>query len=370
MRLAELCAGYGGLGMALTHSGWPVELAWYAENDPDANTVMAAHHPHVPNIGDLTTADWSSCEPVDIIAAGYPCQPWSAAGKKLGMDDERWIWPDIADAVRTLRPRWVLLENVAGHLVRGAARVVADLAASGYVGSWCCVRASDVGAPHRRERLFILAHPADAPRDPRRLAHGDGGTAAHANGYAVRAPAVSVAGGCGATVVGGARAAAADADGQQRQGVRQSAGLARRPDRGAPSLLPTPRAADGIGGHLPTPRATDGTNGGPGQRGSSGDPMLPSAVQPDRWGAYADAIARWERALGQRAPAPTEPGRTGQPRLAARFVEWLMGLPVGHVTDHVGRSAALRILGNGVVPQQGAAAVRTLTHAVHTGGTP
>lgn len=144
---------------------------------------------------------------------------------------------------------------------------------------------------------------------------------------------------------------------------------------------------------LPTPRATDGTKGGPNQRGSSGDLMLPSAVAQllptpsaadvqggrkhrsgarsdelllngiaaaDAFGPYAPAIQRWEQALGRPAPAPTEPGKT-RPRLASRFVEWLMGLDDGHVTG-VGltRNQELKALGNGVVPQQGAAALRHL----------
>lgn len=116
---------------------------------------------------------------------------------------------------------------------------------------------------------------------------------------------------------------------------------------------------------LPTPHATDGTKGGPNQAGSSGDLMLPSAVQPERFGPYAPVIQQWERMLGRPAPAPTEPGKT-RPRLAAKFVEWLMGLPDGHVTD-VGltRNQELKALGNGFVPQQGAAALRHL-HTTRT----
>lgn len=112
---------------------------------------------------------------------------------------------------------------------------------------------------------------------------------------------------------------------------------------------------------MPTPRATDGTKGGPNQHGSSGDLMLPSAVQPERFGPYAAAINRWEHIIGRAAPAPTEPGKN-RPRLAARFVEWMMGLPDGHVTDTPGltRNQHLKALGNGVVPQQGAAALAHL----------
>jgi DNA (cytosine-5)-methyltransferase 1 len=300
MRMAELCAGYGGLGMAMRRAGWDVELAWYAETDRDACRVLEAHHPGVPNVGDITTAQFTACEPVDVLACGYPCQPFSAAGLRKGLHDERWIWPDVARAVRLVRPRWVLLENVPGHLAWGFPRVVADLAGLGYVGSWTCVRASDVGAPHRRERLFVLA--ADADRDP------------------VRAEPVAVGARHGAAVAGHDRA---------------GAGL---------SLLPTPTVANWHGNHV----------------NNRGDLLLPGAVQPDRWGRYAPAVARWGTVLGRPAPDPTEPGRSGAPRLSARFVEWLMGLPDSWVTDHVGRNAALRILGNGVVPTQAAYALSLL----------
>jgi DNA (cytosine-5)-methyltransferase 1 len=284
------------------------------------------------------------------------------------MDDERWIWPDIAATVRHLRPRYVVLENVAGHLVRGAARVVGDLAAAGYVGSWRCVRACDVGAPHRRERLFILA--ADAERvgragwgargaaaadqqreGPRPPAERRGTAAADAYRDTVRTPAVTLAGRGSAAVI-------------EDVGAR------------ALGLLPTPTARDGASGItyvssgegspdlrtvaalLPTPTATNWHGN---QTNNRGELLLPGAVQSERWGRYAAAVARWEDITLLPAPDPTDPGRNGQPRLSAQFVEWLMGLPAGWVTDHTGRNAALRILGNGVVPQQGAYALVLLT---------
>ena len=113
---------------------------------------------------------------------------------------------------------------------------------------------------------------------------------------------------------------------------------------------------------LPTPRATDGTKGGPNQAGSSGDLMLPSAVQEARWGDYAAAIHRWEHTLGRPAPPPTQTSNKGNPQLAPAFVEWMMGLPSGWVTDAPGitRNEALKLCGNGVVPQQAEAALRVL----------
>jgi DNA (cytosine-5)-methyltransferase 1 len=168
--------------------------------------------------------------------------------------------------------------------------------------------------------------------------------------------------------------------------------------RTVPNLGPAGRTLTDAARLLPTPRATDGVKGCPGQRGSHGDLTLPAAAvrvlptpttsdargpaghgdggadlrttiarlgQPDqgRWGAYAAGVARWEPLLGRAVPEPTQPGRHGKPVLAPRFVEWLMGLPDGWVTDPdltVPRTAALRILGNGVVPQQAALALRLL----------
>jgi DNA (cytosine-5)-methyltransferase 1 len=337
------------------------------------------------------------------------------------MADERWIWDDVFTAVRVLRPRIVLLENVAGHLSMGFGRVLGDLASAGFDAEWGCFRASDVGAPHRRERVFVAAWPAadadngrrgtilgdllsgqpDAGRgaaaDASRVGHGHAGSAGVGG-----VPAAAVAGGAGAdgiallptprvaatrtgrsAILGSASSPSLD------QALELARGEVPRELRALDEAPPSWRL-------LPTPRATDGTKGGPNQRGSSGDLMLPSAVvqllptptavrygnnqsasdgaavRPsldspagmDRWGAYAAAIQRWEHVTGRPAPDPTEPGTKGQPRLAPAYVEWLMGLPAGWVTDHLPRNAALKCLGNGVVPAQAAHAYTELLGAV------
>ena len=151
MRLGSFCTGYGGLDMAVeAHYG--AHLAWCSEVDKDCNQLLAHHWPGVPNLGDLTKVDWDQVEPVDIMCAGFPCQPFSHAGKRLGGDDERAIFAYIADAVGVLRPGIVVLENVAGILTLGGPGVVGTLAGLGYDLRWGVVRASDAGAPHRRAR--------------------------------------------------------------------------------------------------------------------------------------------------------------------------------------------------------------------------
>ena len=126
MRAASLCAGIGGLDLALEAMGH--EIAWHAEYDANPSKVLAHHWPGVPNYGDITTIDWAAVEPVDIITAGYPCQPFSHAGLRKGTSDVRHLWPTICRAVSEIRPRYVLLENVRGHLTLGFDTVLADLA--------------------------------------------------------------------------------------------------------------------------------------------------------------------------------------------------------------------------------------------------
>lgn len=136
-------------------------LVWVAEIDPAASKLLEARHPGVPNLGDIKAVDWSTVEKVDVLTAGYPCQPFSDAGRRLGEEDTRDVTGDVAEAIRILRPRLAILENVSGHLRRGFSRVLGSLASMGYVARWHSVRAAEAGAPHRRERLFCLAYPAD-----------------------------------------------------------------------------------------------------------------------------------------------------------------------------------------------------------------
>ena len=108
---------------------------------------------------DLKTFPWEDfCDRVDILTGGYPCQPFSAAGNRLGADDPRHLWPFIADGIRLLRPKLCFFENVDGHISLGLREVVEELESLGYTTTWGIFSASEVGAPHRRKRVFILAH--------------------------------------------------------------------------------------------------------------------------------------------------------------------------------------------------------------------
>lgn len=169
LAVGSLCTGFDGLGAGLEQAGWPVHRSWFAETDPDAMAVLTGHWPTVPNLGDITTIDWGTVPPVDVVAVGWPCQPNSVAGKRRGRTDERNLWPDVARAIEALRPGWFLGENVPGLLTveRGQAfgEVTADLDRLGYVITWALVGACVVGTCHHRHRLFLMAHRSDRPTD-------------------------------------------------------------------------------------------------------------------------------------------------------------------------------------------------------------
>lgn len=352
MRIGSLCTGYGGLDMA-TRAVFGGELAWWSDVEPGPIAAMEHHHPGVPNLGDLRLIDWAAIEPVDILTAGYPCQPFSNAGKRKGTDDPRHLWPWIAYGISVIRPRVVVLENVGAHLKRGFRVVAADLAALGYRVSWTLLRASDVGAAHRRERLFIVAVAEDAdeqPRGERRAAaprQAAGGRAwADAGGRGLRADSP------------------ADAESFGRgEGGGEPAGVLRRPDapeRGvsadALTLLPTPSAVS-YGNNR------GGAAGRVGKVRPSLEGIVKAVVADDfDWQEYEPAIRRWESALGRPAPYPAARGPRGGIKVAPAFGEWLMGLPEGHITDVPGLpiNEQLKLVGNGVVPQQAERAIRHL----------
>ncbi|WP_405793358.1 DNA cytosine methyltransferase [Streptomyces sp. NBC_01506] len=163
MAILELCAGYGGLGLAVEKlTGDTVK--YVAEIDPAASTILAERYPSAPNLGDITKIDWSPLTgEVTTITAGFPCQDISIAGRGGGINGTRsGIWRNVADAVRIIRPDVVFLENVAVIRRRGLPEVLGSLATAGYDAKWCSYRASGIGAAHHRDRWFCIAVPQDS----------------------------------------------------------------------------------------------------------------------------------------------------------------------------------------------------------------
>lgn len=458
--MGELFAGYGGLGMGVAEV-LDVELVWYSEIDKGALKVLEHRFPDVPNIGDITTVDWSQVEPVDVLTGGFPCQDVSAAGKRAGIrpGTRSGLWSQFAYAIDQLRPRLVVIENVRGLLsadahsdvepcpwcvgdepdgaLRALGAVLGDLADLGFDADWLGLPASSVGAPHGRWREFIVAYPATHPGRVAGEVPAGWGLAAieepASNGDPGRARLLPSPRATDGTK-GGPNQRGSSGDLMLPSAVQQLLPTPTTTQRGADSerdsrpgagpnlhnavtLLPTPEASRNgntpenhhrrkpgrtvvtnlevlaSGGLLPTPRSSDpsgefsrSSEGFRPQLGevarllptlSAGAPdakvsdrarevygstdRIADVVEKSAWGQYAAAIARWEAIHGP-APAPTETGPKGNPRLSAAFSEWMMGLLAGWVTDVPGitRNEALKALGNGVVPQQAAAALRLL----------
>jgi DNA (cytosine-5)-methyltransferase 1 len=153
MRVGSLFSGIGGIDLGLERAG--MSVAWQCEADPYCRAVLRKRWPNVPCYEDVRLLD-ERVPTVDVLAGGFPCQPVSVAGKRLAQADHRWLWPEFARTIRLLRPRFVLVENVPGLLVRGFGDVLRDLAEAGYDAEWDCVSAADLGAPHLRRRVFLI----------------------------------------------------------------------------------------------------------------------------------------------------------------------------------------------------------------------
>jgi len=168
MKFGSLFAGIGGMDLGLERAG--MECAWQVEIDPYCQKVLTKHWPDVPKFLDVCEVGEHNLEPVDLICGGFPCQDISSAGKGAGIAEgtRSGLWIEYHRIICELRPSIVLVENVSKLTVRGLGRVLGDLAASGYDSEWDCIPASSVGAPHQRDRIFILAYAEG-------IGHGRGG---------------------------------------------------------------------------------------------------------------------------------------------------------------------------------------------------
>lgn len=394
---AGLFEGYGGTTMAAETVLGPLETLWVSEIKPAACTLLEYRKPGVRNLGDMRLIHAARHGRIDVMTASWPCQPHSSAGKRLGEADPRALWPYVAEHIRHARPAIFLGENVARITSNGELRrVVRSLAALGYVGAWRVQRASDapVYGCHQRARCFIAA--VDPAAYAERLGWAGWGPEAAGStntwGQGPRATATGRRTDAGHLIL----LPTPTKRDQKGPGARRerSDGYARTAAQldlaAAIQLLPTPTQSmttgAGTSGRdgglnlqtaaltlLPTPSASSyGTNqGGAAGRVGPVRESLDTMARNDRlveWGPYAESIARWGANFDREAPPPTQLGRSGKPQLAPGFVEWMMGLPQGWVCDvpdlaprasgH--RNAALSLLGDGVMPQQGAAAYRFL----------
>ncbi|MBS1698393.1 MAG: DNA cytosine methyltransferase [Actinobacteria bacterium] len=350
LRVGSLFSGYGGLDLAVEHA-LGAETIWFSENNATVARVFAHHWPDAPNLGDITGIDWRTVPPVDVLCGGFPCQDVSTVGKQAGLapGTRSGLWSHMAEAIDALHPQLVVIENVRGLLsspavraslegdddernpddatpgratlrnlepdpwgvgdraarpLRAAGAVLGDLADLRMDAQWIGLPASLVGAPHPRLRIFILARRQDAIQDPAR--------------YRLDT---------------------------RRRIPRTGPGEARNNRPLAPDHRPRPQRARWLAD----------------QERRAGDAVVPDRGHLRRWGRYAYAIARWEHITGRPAPAPALVNGVAGPRPAPAFVEWLMGLPFGWVTDSdhgLSPNQQITALGNGVLPLQATIAIQ------------
>ena len=160
-KILDLFSGIGGFSLGLENTGG-FETAAFCEIDPYARAVLQKHWPGVPIFEDVRELKADAIEPVHIICGGYPCQPFSQAGKRGGEKDDRHLWPEMHRLVASIRPRWVIAENVAGHISMGLDQVLSDLEGEGYTCWPLVIPACAVDAPHRRDRVWVVGHASSA----------------------------------------------------------------------------------------------------------------------------------------------------------------------------------------------------------------
>src|SRR5579859_1291227 len=156
LRFLSLCSGIGGIDLAAEWAG--MEIVGQVEIDPYCRKVLAKHWPDVKRVGDVRKVWGYDFGSVDVIGAGFPCQPASVAGQRRGAADTRWLWPEVLRVIQVYEPAWVVLENVPGLISLGLDDVLNDLDAAGYEAWPLVFPAAAIGAPHLRERIFVVAH--------------------------------------------------------------------------------------------------------------------------------------------------------------------------------------------------------------------
>lgn len=157
MTFGSLFSGIGGIDLGLERAG--MECRWQVESNAFCRKILAKHWPKVERYGDIKHFAICDFHTVDLLCGGFPCQPVSLAGKGRVENDERWLWPEFYRVIGAIKPQYALLENVPGLLNRGMAGILQDLTEIGYDAEWDVISAAAFGAPHLRERLFLVAYP-------------------------------------------------------------------------------------------------------------------------------------------------------------------------------------------------------------------
>lgn len=157
----DLFSGIGGFALAARWTG--LETVVFCEMDKFCQKVLNKHWPEVPIIEDIKTFNGSRFSNVFLLTGGFPCQPFSCAGKRRGKEDDRYLWPEMLRVISEVKPRWVIGENVAGFINMGLDDCISDLEGEGYEVQAFIIPACAVNAPHRRDRVWIVANRLSRP---------------------------------------------------------------------------------------------------------------------------------------------------------------------------------------------------------------
>lgn len=304
LTFGSLFAGIGGFDLGLERAG--MTCLWQVEIDDYATRVLEKHWPHVVRYRDVRESGKHNLEPVDLVCGGFPCQPFSLAGKRGGARDDRNLWPEMRRIVAELQPRWVCAENTPGIASLYLDTVLSDVEGLGYEVGVVEIPACGVGAPHIRQRLFVLAHTKGGWIE-RRSSFAGGGTG--------------------------------------ERDVADAAGLCRPPiERDEPLRVLRAHGADADGGRQQERAECD--------RGTPANPADGSAWRPDPDG-FRDALADADGA-GLLQPGTVRGGAelTGAESSGDGGKWWCVEPSVCRVAHGVPhRVDRLRCLGNAVVPQ-------------------
>ncbi len=362
----SLCSGAGGLDLGLTIAMPGYRTVGHVERETYAAAILVARMEEAaldpaPVWDDVASFDgrpWRGA--VDIVSAGYPCQPFSVAGKRQGADDPRHLWPHVARIIGEVEPPFVFLENVANHLRLGFPEVARALVGMGYKLAAGLFTAAEVGAPHKRERLFILAiREGDQLADPTRLLwdpverwqpDGDAAALAHTTGERQREPADK-------TNTLAESGQARDEPGDLGRDVADAA------DRQLPQPGWQPETRKRVGRDGPRLAHTDGDRRKQAERWKS-QIGRPDQRQPDVDDADGTRSQGWRDDIGEHAgERPAWPPGPGD---ADGWEHYLRAAPDAEPSIRRGadglahRVDRLRLCGNGVVPLVAAHALRTL----------
>ncbi len=329
LKTLDLFSGIGGFARGLEATDF-FETSCFIEQEPYCQAVLRYHWPDVSVLGDIKNvrrSDLPDPDP-DVICGGFPCQPFSHAGRQQAQDDPRHLWPEMFRLIRECRPTWVVGENVAGIISLGLDEVLSDLESEGYATRTFNIPACAVGAPHIRQRIWIVAH-ADSQSEPDGAFDGNAGQRQLGFGFMADPDSQRSqgqwsngseegwedserqAGLCGRAVLADARRDTKGCDTELHGGTAQRSEGKLQSGDGGDDVADTQRKRKGRRG-VSGPGKDKSKNG----KGSSGQPRGYGEAGPEKWWAVEPSVGRLVNGLPNRVPQLRALGNSIVPQIA------------------------------------------------------